>query len=105
MSYEIWSQVTIVEPVVRIECGIAMIPVDATVILVGTSLRNKLDLHCALGGTFGAWSRSGNGHLADRVGARSDVREETITRFEKIVLHVDSVEGDVKSTLRQPVNG
>ncbi len=82
-----------------------MIPIYAAVILVGTALRNKLDLHCTLCRAFGAGSGSGNGYLADSIGSWSDVSEETVARFEQVVLHVDSVKSDVESTLRQAVDG
>ena len=55
--YRVWSKVAVVEPVVRIECGIAMVPVQPTVILVGTTLRNKLDLDRTLSRAFGARRR------------------------------------------------
>src|SRR5688572_26748131 len=48
LRHRVCSKVAIVEPVVCVECGIAMIPIYAAVILVGPTLRNKLDLHCTL---------------------------------------------------------
>ena len=104
-SYKIRGKVAIIKPVVCIECGIAVIPIDATVILVGTALSNKLNLHCTLRGALGTRSRSGNSHLSNGIRSRSDVSEETITRFEEVVLNVDSVEGDIESTLWQTVDG
>src|SRR5688572_11288009 len=56
LRHRVCSKVAVVEPVVCVECGIAMIPIYAAVILVGPALRNKLDLHCTLCRTLGTRS-------------------------------------------------
>ena len=101
--YGIGRQVAIVEPVVRIQSGSAVIPVTTAVILVGTTLGNELDLKRTFAGTFGAGVGSRNSYFTDSVCAWTDVCEETVVGLEQVVLNVYAVERDVERALRQTV--
>src|ERR1051326_5217430 len=74
----IGSQVAVIEPVVCIQSGGAIIPVAATVILVGTTLRNELDLKRSFSGTFGARISGRRRYFSDGVRTWTNIGKEPV---------------------------
>src|SRR3977135_520568 len=90
---------------IAIERFISMFLVDAAVKFVRTAARGELDLDGAFSVAFSAGSRSGNADLRDGVGLGLTQGEETIGTFQKMVLNVKPVEGNVQHALGQSVDG
>src|SRR6185436_3754275 len=103
LGYRVWSEVAVVEPVVGIQRWVAVIPVNAAVIIIGAALRDELDLDRTFGRAFRARVRSRNCHLANGVCTGANVGKEPIVRFKQIVLNIDPVESDVQCAFRQAV--
>ena len=104
MRYRVGREVAIVEPVVRVQRRIAVIPISATVIFIRAALRHEFDLDRSFSRTLCTRSRSRYGNFADGVGAGTNIHKETIVGFQQVVLHVDAVESDVQRAFGQPIN-
>ena len=99
------ESVPLVEPVVRVHPGVAVVLVGAAAEAVRALPGDEVDRRRAAAADLGTAHGRGDGDRLNRVLPRPDRSEETVRRLVEVVLVADAVQQDVQERLGQPVDG